>query len=90
MQPLHSTLESEMRPEHIRFSGFGGQTCFRTFPGCVGAGDVNVLATFGRFSQNAQLVVGNLSKPAGDEHMFRLPVDAEIEVTDGQSGRSAT
>ena len=76
-----------MRPEHIRFGSLGGQTRFRTFPSRVGAGSINVLATFGRFGQNAQLVVGNLSEPAGDEHMLRLPVDAEIEVANGQSGQ---
>ena len=78
-----------MRPEHIRFGSLGGQTRFRTFPSRVGAGSINVLATFGRFGQNAQLVVGNLSEPAGDEHMLRLPVDAEIESPMAKADRSA-
>ena len=52
-----------MRPEHIRFGSLGGQTRFRTFPSRVGAGSINVLTTFGRFGQNAQLVSETSANP---------------------------
>ena len=57
---------------------------FRTFPSRVGADSINVLA------RSADSVLSLLSEassePAGNEHMFRLPVDGN-RVANSQSGQ---
>ena len=55
--------------------------------GSLGTGNVNVFTKFRRFSQHGELVVGDFRETAGDEHVFRLAFDAEVEITDGQSGQ---